>query len=175
MQHAARHYTHCNALQHTATTCCNTLQSHPPIVRHVTHINKSRHILTNTSCHTCKYASPGHCNTLHCTAQHCTTLHHTATHYNTLQHTATRCNNTATCCNTQSPARIPSNHSPTLHRHKHKGSPIHRETCASSRCGARGEGGAVEKALADAAGRMGILKNELNSDVTEKIELRADF
>ena len=88
--------THCNTLQHTATT----LQQPAP------HCNKLQHYNTDTQqerpgtglC--IKYPKPirtlqhtaTHCNTLQHTATHCNTLQHTATHCNTLQHTAIHCN-----------------------------------------------------------------------------------
>jgi len=105
---------HCSTLQHTETTCCNTLQSHPPLVRHFTHIQNSRHTLTNTSCHTCTTCitrplqhTATHCTTLHHTAPHCTTLQHTTTHCNTLQQNCNTLQHTITCSHPQQPQPHP--------------------------------------------------------------------
>ena len=63
LSHTARHVTHCNAPQHTAThfKTRNTLQHNEP------------------QCNTLLHAAT-HCNTLPRTATHCHTLPHTATH-----------------------------------------------------------------------------------------------
>jgi len=76
-------FSHCNALQHTATHC-NTLQ----------------HTATHCNCNTLQLQHfAAQCNSLQLqhTATRCDTLRHTATHCNckTLQNTATHCN-----CNT---------------------------------------------------------------------------
>ena len=83
LQHTAT--THCNtlqqrtatrcknALQHTATTLCNTLQQRTA--------TRSNNALQNTATHSS--------NAPQRTATHCNSLQHTATHCNTLQHTAT--------------------------------------------------------------------------------------
>jgi len=86
-------YSHCNALQHTATLC-NTMQ------RSATHYNALQH--TATLCNTLQ-RSATHCNALQHTATLCNILQRSATHCNALQHTATLCNtlqHTATLCNT---------------------------------------------------------------------------
>jgi len=69
LQHTA---THCNTLQHAATTHCNTLQ------HAATHHNVLPFVETSAT----------QCNTLQYTATHRNTLQHTATRCNTLQHTA---------------------------------------------------------------------------------------
>ena len=87
--------THCDTLQHTATTCslclflcvyhCFCVASTCRFETGAEQLSSARH------CNTLQHAAT-HCNTLQHTATHCNTLQHIATHCNTLQHTATHCN-----------------------------------------------------------------------------------
>jgi len=110
---------YCTTLQHTATThcnstethfmkrvsdlCtaahCNTLQQHTATALQRTSWGESPTYVPSCLSHTLLQTSPTktHCNTLQHTATHCNTLQHTAAHCSTLQQ---HCKHTATHCNT---------------------------------------------------------------------------
>ena len=71
--------THCNLLQHTATSLA--LPAHGQRERNILIIIVAKRQLNP------KYHTATHCNTLQHTATHCNTLHHTVTHCNTARHT----------------------------------------------------------------------------------------
>ena len=97
--------THCNTLQHTATTATHCSALH--------HTATHCYFVYYTGCSSiyytgCLQSSATHCNTLQHTATHCSTLQQTTTHCNalrqtatpfTVKHACTALQHTATLCN----------------------------------------------------------------------------